>query len=507
MESLKKSRAGHSGVITRTYNKLIKIQDNDSDTFDVSNLLRQLDSITASDLSFRKLHDEICELHAGDTDADAEDEVLDQHEDSVVKTTSLIERLMAIHVIQASATDLKQRIEAIEQAMEYSPDNNFDEDIQVLSQEEFQIRSDLKRSTIPSTHYIRDVVKELTPKLMTIKSQRKSVPTVSSDSSFTERRRSLSTQVRLPKLALPTFKGDPIKWASFWARFRSSVHDNSELNDNQKLTYLREAIKDPEVTPLLYRATELDGQYEELVAILKERYDKQRFIHQTHALAIVNAPTIKQGNYTELCSFIDNLEHSLSSLTDSGQHTIEAVWTSIVTSKLNKRLEEEWLKYSDDTKDVPNIKTLVTFLKKQLNYIPKVSTQTKVEVKNESSGKRRKFPVHPVNPRREASSTCSLCGGEKHPLYFCPNYKVMTTDKKYTHVQSNKLCFNCFWSQNKGLQEHWKMSQMFKNAPYKSASGYCQSDIKLTASSRSTPCKYSFSQRISISFRAYTTDD
>ena len=74
-------------------------------------------------------------------------------------------------------------------------------------------------------------------------------------------------------------------------------------------------------------------------------------------MAIVNALVIKHGIHAELCSFIDNLEHSLSSLIDSGQHTIEAVWTSIVAGKLNKRLEEEWLKYSDDTKKVPEIKT------------------------------------------------------------------------------------------------------------------------------------------------------
>ena len=126
-------------------------------------------------------------------------------------------------------------------------------------------------------------------------------------------------------------------------------------------------------------------------------------------MAIVNAPTIKNGYYTELCSFIDNLEHNLSSVTDSGQHTIEAVCTSIVTSKLNKRLEEEWLKYSDDTKGVPEIKTLVAFLKMQLNYIPKTSAQTKTEAKNEPSNKHYKVPVHQVSSQREVSNSCSLC--------------------------------------------------------------------------------------------------
>ncbi len=33
-----------------------------------------------------------------------------------------------------------------------------------------------------------------------------------------------------------------MKWAGFWARFRSAIHDNRGLDDTQKLTYLREAI-------------------------------------------------------------------------------------------------------------------------------------------------------------------------------------------------------------------------------------------------------------------------
>ena len=156
-----------------------------------------------------------------------------------------------------------------------------------------------------------------------------------------------------------------MKLSGFWARFCSSVHDNCNL-DNQKLTYLREAIKDPQVTPLLFRAIETAGQYQVLVTILKERYDQRRLIHQAHTTAIVNAPMIKHDNHVELCSFIDNLEHSLSSLIDFGQHTIEAVWTSIVAGKLNKTLEEEWLRYSDDTKNVPEIKTLIKFLKKNM---------------------------------------------------------------------------------------------------------------------------------------------
>ena len=44
---------------------------------------------------------------------------------------------------------------------------------------------------------------------------------------------------RLPKLTLPIFGGDPLKWQTFWDSFDSAVHSNNVLTNVQKLNYLR----------------------------------------------------------------------------------------------------------------------------------------------------------------------------------------------------------------------------------------------------------------------------
>ena len=77
-----------------------------------------------------------------------------------------------------------------------------------------------------------------------------------------------------------------MKWSVFWEQFSSAVHNNDQLDNTQKLTYLREAITNPKVTPLLFRATATSGQYKELVSLLKERYDQKRLIHRTHAMSL-----------------------------------------------------------------------------------------------------------------------------------------------------------------------------------------------------------------------------
>ena len=92
----------------------------------------------------------------------------------------------------------------------------------------------------------------------------------------------------LPKLALPTFDGDPMKWSVFWERFQAAVDSNDKLDVSHKLTYLREAIKDPKVTPLLYSGTSSPTQYQELVELLTKRYSKKRLIHTNHSLNLIN---------------------------------------------------------------------------------------------------------------------------------------------------------------------------------------------------------------------------
>ncbi|GFV59969.1 DUF1758 domain-containing protein [Trichonephila clavipes] len=53
----------------------------------------------------------------------------------------------------------------------------------------------------------------------------------------------LTNQPRLPKLTLESFSGKDISsFPSFWARFKSAVHENSSLNDVDKFSYLKSVV-------------------------------------------------------------------------------------------------------------------------------------------------------------------------------------------------------------------------------------------------------------------------
>ena len=50
------------------------------------------------------------------------------------------------------------------------------------------------------------------------------------------------TGVRMPKMNIPTFKGNTMEWQNFWEQFEVLVHSRSHLSDPVKLAYLHMQI-------------------------------------------------------------------------------------------------------------------------------------------------------------------------------------------------------------------------------------------------------------------------
>ena len=94
--------------------------------------------------------------------------------------------------------------------------------------------------------------------------------------------------VRLPKLTLGSFDGDPLRWSEFWDQFESTV-DRSELSSIDKMKYLRQALKgDAQVLAGGYSLTA--ASYTSVVQALKERYGSPEVMKRHHAWQLLGLP-------------------------------------------------------------------------------------------------------------------------------------------------------------------------------------------------------------------------
>ena len=105
--------------------------------------------------------------------------------------------------------------------------NSLDElqsDLELMFDDEVEMLEDIEKSGV-----FRDSVMEVISSVAKVVGSAEA-GSVSGDSTR-------SQNVKLPKLDLPKFGGDVLKWQSFWEMFKASVHD-TDLPDVTKFSYL-----------------------------------------------------------------------------------------------------------------------------------------------------------------------------------------------------------------------------------------------------------------------------
>ncbi|CAB4004829.1 Hypothetical predicted protein, partial [Paramuricea clavata] len=95
--------------------------------------------------------------------------------------------------------------------------------------------------------------------------------------------------VRLPKLNLKHFKGDPIKFQAFWDSFETTIHNNEDVSDVSKMSYLVSLLEGP-----AYRAN-----YKTAVDTLKERFGCEEVVISAHMDALLKLPGANTNSDTK----------------------------------------------------------------------------------------------------------------------------------------------------------------------------------------------------------------
>ena len=91
-------------------------------------------------------------------------------------------------------------------------------------------------------------------------------------------------KVKLPKITLPRFNGDPVKWTSFWDSYQSAVHANSNLSEVDKFNYLR-LLLDSSAHDAIAGLTLSSANYQQAIEILRKRFGNKQIIISKHGYA------------------------------------------------------------------------------------------------------------------------------------------------------------------------------------------------------------------------------
>ena len=147
--------------------------------------------------------------------------------------------------------------------------------------------------------------------------------------------------VKLSKLEVPTFDGNIMNWIAFWERFNALIHSKKQVDDAEKLTYLRQAIKDGPARHVIEGLPQTTKNYVEAIKCLQERCDRPHLIHHTHVHAIIGVPSLKDGNGKELRQLHDVANQHMRAIKAMGYSPWTFV-TSILETKLDQTTMFEW---------------------------------------------------------------------------------------------------------------------------------------------------------------------
>lgn len=97
--------------------------------------------------------------------------------------------------------------------------------------------------------------------------------------------------MRLPKISLPRFDGDPVKWTSFWDSYQSAIHLNSDISEIDKFNYLR-SLLDHTALDSIDGLTLSSANYQQAIDILSKWFGNKQVIISKHMDTLMNIEVI-----------------------------------------------------------------------------------------------------------------------------------------------------------------------------------------------------------------------
>lgn len=248
------------------------------------------------------------------------------------------------------------------------------------------------------------------------------------------------SKVKLPEIKLPTFCGKLRDWVSYRDAFQSLIHQNRDLTDMDKFTYLRSSLSGDALLEI--NAVELTAaNYEVAWNALEDRYHNKKLIVKAYLDAIFAIEPMRKESFESLSQIVSDFEKNLQMLQKMEERT--EGWSTILVHMVCSKLDPVTLRLwetSHNSKEVPTYRNLVNFLKNHCAVLQSVGSckPTPVEF--------RKPKIGVSHSSTSSTNRCCFCSESFHSAFVCKRFQKMRISERYDAVRKNGLCINCLSS-------------------------------------------------------------
>ena len=241
-------------------------------------------------------------------------------------------------------------------------------------------------------------------------------------------------RVRLPKITLRKFDGNPLHWNAFWDSFKSTVHNNPELKDIDKFNYLNSLLERAASDAIAGLAL-TSANYFEAISILQKRFGDQQHIISKHMEALLNLEFSSTYSVKLLRQLYDKIECHIRSLAMLGVAT--GSYSSVLTPTILGKLPSDIrLVVSRSITDGDwCLDKLMSVLHGELEARERAAAATVSPPSHTKlHTKTRELSV------TRAMLSCTFCE-QAHSAHSCPN--VTDVESRKQTLRKVGKCFNC----------------------------------------------------------------
>ncbi|XP_071581533.1 uncharacterized protein [Temnothorax nylanderi] len=246
--------------------------------------------------------------------------------------------------------------------------------------------------------------------------------------------------IKLPKIALPQFKGDLGQWPSFIALYNKAIHENRSVSAIEKYQYLLASLSG-EALGIVRNLPLTAENYEIAYDALRERYQNKRRLATQYWRSFVHAKPLVADSAESLRALLDVFTENTRALSmlDCPVEAWDFMLLNHLLEKLTPTLREKF-EAAHMTVESPRYDQLTEFLAGYCTVLASASNSSAQSSKSQ-----------PQLSKKAASTTTSLvvqnaacpkCA-EQHLLTKCPVFLQLSVRERYNFAREQGLCLNC----------------------------------------------------------------
>lgn len=251
----------------------------------------------------------------------------------------------------------------------------------------------------------------------------------------------------LPKIQLPEFSGDIRQWETFYAMFKSLIHDNNALNNLDKVHYLVGRLKGSALG-ICSGISPTGENYEIIWNALIAKYQDKRLLASNYLDQIFNFRPLSAESAKNLNTFLERFDVAVSALSNLG---LSDLADFMLFYQAYNKLDINTIRAFDNihrSSEIPTYKQLLNFIKEQAKILSctRSSGQKETPIQGKRSGQ---FSGHVgIDKLGHGSYHCLYCKRGGHFIARCDKFKKLSAGKRYEVVRNNNWCFNCLSNQH-----------------------------------------------------------